>query len=665
MKTPIFCGLTVVVLSVCLLTSCRQDSYTRSDLPKRLQALLSLEEEVSLDQLPKALQELDSLLVLTELSPDSVIDISNKLRNILAEMILNRELKRALNLQASYLQFHSMLRIKNGQSLLPLANRLQSLAKEPQELARAEVYLGIAHFKNQDFTRALVHLEKGLSMAREAEDWSVKAKASTYLLYASAVIGDTPHMANIAEEALEMFALHPLPIPIPVRELQHFAHRVLGYHYLDQHEEERAKKHFESAFELISKQNLYNRKRQSTRDLIMFAGYTNSYSSQTDSLIGAYLKGKSLEEIEELEPEARMYIALAKGEHKEVIRLGKKALEKKRDINSRYNAAEVLSMSFQRMGRSEEALVYHEIYRDLKDSILVSGLKGKTELLLAREKLSSQKKQLGYTQLMNRQLWMGIGSISLLLALLLLVLLRLKRKESVIKAQNKALSTMNENLKAFAHTISHDLKGPIRTAYSFTQILQRSIPKVPEHLAPEFDRILLALDQADELMSGILSYSKSLTETSKAHFESVDLNQTLEKVQAALFSQIEAEKAEIRISKLPTITGDPVMLHQIFQNLLKNAMENRSENRLPVIDIRYQDGAVMVKDNGKGISKEQIPTLFEPFSSSSRGGSGLGLSIVKRALDAHEATIEIESRVGEGTSFFLRFKEAMAGDQSR
>lgn len=660
MKAPILWCLTVASLSILLLTGCRQDSYTRSDLPKRLQALLSLEEEVSIGQLPIALQELDSLLVLTNLSPDSALEISKDLQEILPGMIIARKTKAELEWQLAIVRFHSLHRLKAYPELISQAEsmiKLNGRIKGQSRRALAEVYVGIAHFRNKDFTRALVYLEEGLKMATTADDHAVMAEAYTYLLYSSALISDAEKMATIAQEALESIEAHPKPLPTAVSELQHFAHRVLGYHFLDEKKTQQAKEHFQKAYELISEKNHYNRKRLSTRDLIMFAGYTQSSSVETEKLIQQYLAGRSLEELEEKEASAAAYILLSRESYEEVIRLSKPALSPDNPINDRYNASELLFMSTQRMGRSKEALAYHEIYRDLKDSILVSSLKGKTELLLAKQQLNRQQEQLGYSHKLNQQLWLGIACISLLMALLLVVLLRLKRKEGVIKAQNKALSSMNENLKAFAHTISHDLKGPIRTAYSFTQILQRSIPKVPEHLAPEFDRILLALDQADELMSGILSYSKSLTESSKAHFESVDLNQTLEKVQAALFSQIEAEKAKIRISNLPTITGDPVMLHQIFQNLLKNAMENTAKNRLPVIEISYQDGALMVKDNGKGISEEQIPTLFEPFSSSSRGGSGLGLSIVKRALDAHEASIEIESRVGEGTTFLLTFQQ--------
>jgi len=107
----------------------------------------------------------------------------------------------------------------------------------------------------------------------------------------------------------------------------------------------------------------------------------------------------------------------------------------------------------------------------------------------------------------------------------------------------------------------------------------------------------------------------------------------------------------------PSILGNRETLHMLFTNLIHNAIKyNRTDGRVEVtLEEDDHQAKVSVRDNGMGISEEEIPFVFEPFYRAKSGkdvqGSGLGLSIAKRIVEAHSGSITVDSKVGEGTVF--------------
>lgn len=108
---------------------------------------------------------------------------------------------------------------------------------------------------------------------------------------------------------------------------------------------------------------------------------------------------------------------------------------------------------------------------------------------------------------------------------------------------------------------------------------------------------------------------------------------------------------------LPNIVADPDQLSQVFGNIVLNAVQAMPEGGDLVIKSKLESPklvAVSLKDTGKGISKENLRKLFEPLFTTKAKGIGLGLTVTKTFVEAHGGTIEVESKVGKGSTFIIK-----------
>jgi PAS domain S-box-containing protein len=221
-----------------------------------------------------------------------------------------------------------------------------------------------------------------------------------------------------------------------------------------------------------------------------------------------------------------------------------------------------------------------------------------------------------------------------------------------------------ERLESFARTVAHDLRSPLRTISGFTELLARS---ARDRLEPsELDCLAYmqsGVQQLDALVEGVLAYASSADV--ELHQERVDLNAVLAEVVASLGAAIAEADAQIEQETLPVIMGHRVLLTQLLQNLLANAVKFRAERPLKVaIGAARGDGewVVSIRDNGLGIPQEQQAALFTEFaradSSKSVPGLGLGLALAQKAAARHGGRVWVESTPGVGSTFFLALPEA-------
>jgi signal transduction histidine kinase len=107
---------------------------------------------------------------------------------------------------------------------------------------------------------------------------------------------------------------------------------------------------------------------------------------------------------------------------------------------------------------------------------------------------------------------------------------------------------------------------------------------------------------------------------------------------------------------LPPLMADPGQIEQVFINMISNAAQAMSDGGRLEIATRTEDGCIVTefKDNGCGISEENLGKLFEPLFTTKAKGIGLGLAVSKRLIEAHRGTIEVESQVGKGTTFRVK-----------
>ncbi|HYG15429.1 MAG TPA: PAS domain S-box protein [Bacteroidia bacterium] len=237
---------------------------------------------------------------------------------------------------------------------------------------------------------------------------------------------------------------------------------------------------------------------------------------------------------------------------------------------------------------------------------------------------------------------------------------RLRQLANELQATNKQLTNINQELEQFTSIVSHDLQEPIRTIRSFLDLIDIKIDdKQYDELKVYIGKSLNAAARMKELIISLLNYSQlSKTELEKSTISTENLiNEVLQNLKGA----IETIQPEITVdSKVEMITGDPVQLRQLLQNLLSNALKftNAKHPKIKITCIE-QDGVVKfsVSDNGIGINEDDKHKVFEIFRrlSNSKGypGTGIGLAICKKIVERHKGTIWLESEPKKGTTFYF------------
>lgn len=244
-----------------------------------------------------------------------------------------------------------------------------------------------------------------------------------------------------------------------------------------------------------------------------------------------------------------------------------------------------------------------------------------------------------------------------------------KREEELIQV-NENLISVNNELEQFTYAASHDLQEPLRMVSNFLQLLEKRYKDKLDKDANEF--IGYAVDGSEKMRSIILSLL-DYTQTNKVRaFERIDVNDLLKVVLKDLSSQIKKNKAEITIEPLPVIFGDKLLINQLFQNLISNAVKFKGEKN-PKIFIsgkkENNEFIFSVKDNGIGIQKEYADKLFTIFqhlnSKEKYPGTGIGLAMCKKIVEKHGGKIWFESEFGKGTTFYFTIKETIENPQVR
>ncbi len=235
-----------------------------------------------------------------------------------------------------------------------------------------------------------------------------------------------------------------------------------------------------------------------------------------------------------------------------------------------------------------------------------------------------------------------------------------QKAEDALKRRTEELARSNAELEQFAYIASHDLQEPLRMVSSYVQLLARRYQGKLDKDADDF--ISYAADGAmrmQRLINDLLAYSRVGTRGKSFEIISLDavLNQALENLQIS----IQERQAAITNDPLPAAYGDSGQLTQVFQNLIDNAMKFcRDEVPRVHISARIEGNECicLVKDNGIGIAPEFINKLFLLFqrlhTRKEYPGTGLGLAICKRIVERHGGRIWVESRPGEGSTFYFR-----------
>ncbi len=231
-------------------------------------------------------------------------------------------------------------------------------------------------------------------------------------------------------------------------------------------------------------------------------------------------------------------------------------------------------------------------------------------------------------------------------------------QQSEVRAQylTEQLRASNEELENFAYIASHDLQEPLRVVASYLQVLQRRYqPQLDDRAGKFIDYAVDGATRMKRLITDLLAYSR----IGKLHQEQqlVNLNEVMKQVEQEQQLRINRTGASIHYPTLPTVHASETLMYYVFSNLVSNALKFRSEQP-PAIRVTVADSPqgwqFSVSDNGIGISPEYNDTVFDIFrrlNGHKYEGTGMGLSIVKRVIELHQGTINLESQEGQGAIF--------------
>ena len=246
-----------------------------------------------------------------------------------------------------------------------------------------------------------------------------------------------------------------------------------------------------------------------------------------------------------------------------------------------------------------------------------------------------------------------------------------EKMEQLVAQRTEELARSNEDLQQFAHVASHDLKEPLRKIATFSNILSEQKDSLSDRGRLYLQKIEQASNRMSNMIEGVFVYS-TIT-VNERPYETVDLNKIMEGVENDLELAIIQTEAQINYSNLPGIMGIPLLLHQLFYNLINNALKFSKSGTRPVINItsnivhkatekntsvngkpiRYVQ--ITIKDNGIGFNPAYAERMFGVFSrlnsKDKYEGTGLGLALCRKIVTRHKGEIYAEGEEGQGASF--------------
>ncbi len=213
------------------------------------------------------------------------------------------------------------------------------------------------------------------------------------------------------------------------------------------------------------------------------------------------------------------------------------------------------------------------------------------------------------------------------------------------------------SLSEFTHTVSHDLKAPLRRIIQYCDLLKEEKSGMfDEDGADYINRLRVNAYRMQRLIDDLLIYSHTIN--AKEEKKEIDLNKVVSDIVDEFGELIEENNATVTVENLPTVTVYPVRIKELFQNLIENALKYRNEKDPAVIISCKEEGknfTFSVSDNGEGINEKHHETIFRAFerlhTQDEIEGSGLGLSICSKAVEMHGGKMWVESKTGEGATF--------------
>ncbi len=229
------------------------------------------------------------------------------------------------------------------------------------------------------------------------------------------------------------------------------------------------------------------------------------------------------------------------------------------------------------------------------------------------------------------------------------------------RLENKKKMVRSNRLAAVGTMVSglvHEIRNPMVAIQTFFQLLPRRWDD-QEFMSRYLQIAQGEADRIEKLLENLLSFARPI----KPVLRPCDLNEIVERILQLLSLQARKKKLQVSFEKadsLPEVFADPNQMVQVVQNLGMNAIQAmEAPGRLIFRTFRSEDDqgnprtSLEIRDSGSGISPEDLEKIFDPFFTTKEHGTGLGLSICYQIISEHGGYLVAQSRLGEGTSFFL------------
>lgn len=214
----------------------------------------------------------------------------------------------------------------------------------------------------------------------------------------------------------------------------------------------------------------------------------------------------------------------------------------------------------------------------------------------------------------------------------------------------KIIEQLLQNHQTIVSLISHEIRNPLTLISSSLQLMEQTHPEVRDF--SNWDQTMQDLDFLCQLLSELSAYNNGST----LRYQVFSLQELLRSVAVSFAISLENASVSFRSSIDPAIkdyAGDQIKLREVLLNLLKNARESQADQ----IVLSASSGCdtsgiqISIRDNGCGIEQDQLDQIFQAFHTTKQEGTGLGLSLSKRIIEAHHGTLTVTSAPGEGSTF--------------
>ncbi|MCG3125408.1 MAG: Adaptive-response sensory-kinase SasA [Phycisphaerae bacterium] len=247
---------------------------------------------------------------------------------------------------------------------------------------------------------------------------------------------------------------------------------------------------------------------------------------------------------------------------------------------------------------------------------------------------------------------------------------RVRERTAELEHANAELERRNAELDEFTYIASHDLQEPLRKLMAFSDLLSRDLGR--ELSAPAVKDLRFIVEAARRMQT-LVQDLLTLCRAGKSAMrrERVSLDTCVDRALRALSVRVEETGAEITRERLPTVVGDATLLTQLYQNLFSNALKFIAPGCRPRVHIAAEPRAgggwtLGVSDNGIGVKPEYAEQIFAPFKRlhgrDEYEGTGIGLSVCRKAVERHGGRIWVDSQPGQGAKFRFTLGEGGEGE---